>query len=245
MKRLQNGLYRKGDNAGLWGYWMTRDDDTRHIDHSVSQYGVLGFWAGAQLDVPVSADDWKLIDAAWRRQQNPDGGWSYNGNGFDKVPSTASMTAAGIASLFITQDMLHGAMTIGSAQGNFADPRIESGLNWMSDHFDKVETNYNWYGVERIGAASGFKYFGKVDWYTRGVEKLVATQEKEGQWDSSYETGTPVSDTAFALLFLCHGRAPVMMNKLDYAVGTDGHVRGATWNAQPSRRGQPRPLHRA
>jgi hypothetical protein len=231
VRRLQNGLNQKGELAGLWGYWMNREMNGNDIDHSVSQYGVLGLWAGMQLDVPESADDWKLIDAVWRRTQNPDGGWSYHGTGSDNSASTASMTAAGIASLFITQDMLHGAMTVGSAQGNFADPKIDTGLNWMSGHFDQVVSNYNWYGVERIGAASGFKYFGKVDWYTRGAETLIASQKK-GQWENVDNTGTPVSDTAFALLFLCHGRAPVMMNKLDYAVGADGHVRDATWNAR-------------
>ena len=235
VKRLLNGLNQKGSSAGLWGYWATRDEDSSHIDHSVSQYGVLGLWAGTQLDLPVSAEDWKVIDAAWRKQQNPDGGWSYNGNGTDGIASTASMTAAGIASLFITQDLLHGAMTIGQAQGNFSDPKVDGGLNWMSDHFDQVLTNYNWYGVERIGTASGYKYFGKVDWYTRGAETLVATQKVNGSWESSNETGTAVSDTAFALLFLCHGRAPVMMNKLDYAIGADGHIRDVTWKRAPSR----------
>jgi hypothetical protein len=232
VKRLLNGLGQKGETAGLWGYWSKRDEDSARIDHSVSQYGVLGLWAGTQLDVPVSPDDWKSIDAAWRKQQNPDGGWSYDGSGSDGSTSTASMTAAGIASLFITQDMLHGAMIVGSAQGNFSDPKIDIGLNWMSEHFDQVKTNYNWYGVERIGAASGFKYFGSVDWYTRGAETLVSAQKPAGQWESSVETGTPVSDTGLALLFMCHGRAPVMLNKLDYAVGGDGHVRDATWNAR-------------
>ena len=46
----------------------------------------------------------------------------------------------------------------------------------MSDHFKEVNDLYTWYGVERIGTASGYKYFGKIDWFKEGAERLVKTQ---------------------------------------------------------------------
>ena len=97
---------RTGDNIGMWDYTADLINSRQRIDHSVSQYGVLGLWAATQLDVPIPAATWKTIDDTWRREQNPDGGWGY---GSDNPASTPAMTAAGIATLFITQDMLQGA----------------------------------------------------------------------------------------------------------------------------------------
>ena len=132
-----------------------------------------------------------------------------------KKPVTASMTAAGVATLFITDDMLHGQEGA-NCNGNVTDKNIDAGLHWMGEHFDQVKDNYAFYGVERIGVASGYKYLGKVDWYTVGSERLVKSQHPDGSWTSSEPGAGPLTDTAFALLFLSRGSAPVMLNKLDY-----------------------------
>ena len=235
--RLEAGLNRTGKNAGLWDYGNGHglaNPDIHRVDHSVSQYGVLGLWGASQLDVPASPETWNLIEAAWRKGQNADGGWTYTDDG---RPSTASMTAAGIATLFIVRDVHGNAMTVtprGKPAPANPDQPMDDGLNWMTSHFNEVETNYNWYGVERIAAASGYKYFGKVDWYSRGTANLIKTQKEDGSWPGTPNLGMPISDTDFALLFLCHGRAPVMINKLDYSIGADGHVSDAPWNRRRS-----------
>ena len=128
------------------------------------------------------------------------------------------MTAAGVATLFIIDDMLHGQQGA-DCSGNAADANIEAGLNWMSNHFKEVQGNYAMYGVERIGVASGYKYFGKVDWYSECAERLIKSQNKtDGSWTSGGGApgSAPLQDTAFAILFLSRGKAPVMLNKLDY-----------------------------
>jgi hypothetical protein len=140
------------------------------------------------------------------------------------------MTAAGIATLFITQDYLN--MGKGAdCTGNIRDPAIDKAFKWMIDNLKDLEgrrTHYTLYGIERIGVASGYKYFGTLDWYDDGADYLVKSQGANGSW------GTGVSDTCFAILFLVRGRAPVVMNKLEYDVDAAGDKpKLGNWNQRP------------
>jgi hypothetical protein len=145
---------------------------------------------------------------------------------------TLSMTAAGVATLFITQDYLHGD---GGCKGNYINPPIEAGLKWISDHFNELSNDQHYYytlfGISRIGLASGYKYFGSKDWYKDGAAQLVAYQQPDGSW------GNSVSDTSFALLFLARGRAPVLMNKLQYRLTPPpprtGNAIAGNWDQRP------------
>ena len=240
-EQLINLLNKAGPGKGGWDY----DDPTGRggrIDHSVSQYGVLGLWACMQCGYEVNPDVWQLIDKTWRDHQHSDGGWAYandgKGNGSEGQP-TPAMTAAGVATLFITQDVLRANEGLG-CKGNLPNEHIDGGLKWMGEHFGGIgHNNYAWYGVERIGVASGYKYFGSTDWYAVGAELLVRSQKKDGSWDSHYPGATPIPNTAFALLFLSRGRAPVIMNKLDYspvaASETESNAirRVVNWNQRP------------
>jgi hypothetical protein len=149
------------------------------------------------------------------------------------------MTAAGIATLFITDDYLHGMDGV-DCKGNVADVNIEKGLAWMSKNFPDVYVNASWqnayyslYGVERIGAASGLKYFGTLDWFKDGADFLVKKQGKNGDWIGGPGAKT---STAFALLFLARGRLPVVMNKLQYDIDMHGDnppKKPGNWNQRP------------
>lgn len=181
--------------------------------NSPSQYGVLGMWALEQAGFEVSQKYWELVDAGWRKNQANDGGWSYLPHPSAESPVKASMTAAGVATLFITNDYLHANDGI-NCKGNITNDNIENGLSWMGKHFGEVGGDlYTLYGVERIGVASGYKYFGKNDWYAIGSEIIVRSQGADGSWNA---WGSNVVGTAFATLFLSRGRAPVAFNKLDY-----------------------------
>jgi hypothetical protein len=198
-----------GDNNGLWDYLGKGP----RVDHSVSQYGVLGLWAAQQSGVvDVGESRWKLFESAWRRDQQTDGGWSYDAKG----ERTASMTAAGVASLFITADYLHAEEGI-ACLGTLTNPWIDKGLSWIDAHYDDVyNSTYAMYGIERIGTASGFKFFGNHDWFVDLTQKLITTQNEDGSWRSDYPGMQPLDATCFALLFMARGQAPVLMNKLDY-----------------------------
>jgi hypothetical protein len=228
-------------NPGEFGYMNQGPSVT--TDHSNSQYGVLGLWACSDAVEGIPDAFWISADSSWRKSQGVDGSWAYRGRPGDvdtkgKVnPDSATMTAAGIATLFITQDFLFRERGL-ECSGNIQDKNIDAGLKWMAGHFPLALSGawpfYGLYGVERIGVASGYKYFGDVDWYERGADFLVSHQNAK---DGSFPPADPrnlgaqgsLVNTCFALLFLSRGRAPVMMNKLDYQIATQE----ANWNERP------------
>jgi hypothetical protein len=69
-------------------------------------------------------------------------------------------------------------------------------------------TSYALYSVARAGLASGYKFFGKHDWYTELATQVLLSQRADGGF------GDPI-DSAFALLFLARGSHPIMFNKLN------------------------------
>jgi len=238
---LLNGCKTGGVNAGLYTYLCT-DPPSNTVDHSVSQYGVLGLWACSDVLEDIHDGYWRFVDQAWRRDQGEDGSWAYNAKpgspdpqNHQPVQGSASMTAAGIATLFITQDLLRRETGL-DCEGNIADANIDAGVKWMADHFSTVYQGgmpfYALYGVERIGVASGHKYFGSVDWYAQAADWLIRQQRSDGSFPSNLWSdglSTSLYNTCFSLLFFARGRAPVAMNKLQYSInGTD-----ANWNERP------------
>lgn len=210
-------------------------------DHSNSQYGVLGVWALAEVGGEVPLSYWRTVDAAWKKAQNADGGWDY----IDGRQSKASMTAAGIATLYITQDFLMANSSWSTCTPRPPDPHIAKGLAWMDSHIRHVldgKDTYLMYGIERIGLASGRKYFGNVAWFETGADQLVSGQNPDGSWDSHFAGRDDLASTAYAILFLSRGRAPVMMNKLEYGISVDSTKPtpavssgqdGEAWNERP------------
>src|SRR6185437_6107628 len=186
-------------NKGMWDYLGKGP----RLDHSVSQYGVLGLWACQQTGaIDVGTDRWKTIEAAWRAQQYPSGGWDYG----PTQGETISMTAAGVASLFIINDYIHAEEGLGCT-GNPINPWIDKGLHWIDEHYDEIGANgYAMYGIERIGAASGFCYFAKRDWYNDLGKRLLNAQNDDGSFIvMNYAGGQDLDATCFALLFLARG----------------------------------------
>ncbi|HEY8667285.1 MAG TPA: DUF4159 domain-containing protein, partial [Tepidisphaeraceae bacterium] len=214
---------------GLNHYDLTAPD--KSYDLSTSQYAVLGMWACVQAGYKPGAKYWEYVDQAWKEQQLLDGGWTYHIDPNMPSPAKASMTAAGIATLFITQDYVNPALGA-DPRGNMRTKEIEAGLKWMAKNFKQVGGHYTWYGIERIGVASGIKYFGATDWYQVGAETLVRGQNKEtgsfgDQWGE-------IPATSFAMVFLVRGRAPVVFNKLQYeVVNADGKESFGLWNQRP------------
>jgi hypothetical protein len=225
---MLNQVKLEGEAKGYYNYY--KDDNGGRYDRSVSQYGVLGMWAAAQMNVEVPTPFWKVIETAWRKDQVQDG-WCYEG----KNPPTPAMTAAGLATLFVIQDQVHGTEGI-ECKGNFKDPVLEKALAWMGKHSGEFYNNpwpfYTLYGVERVGVASGYKYFGTFDWYRDGAAWLLTQQQPDG----GFGGGGPerIYNTALSMLFLVRGRAPVMMNKLEYAIDFAGDKAKEThWNNRP------------
>ena len=240
---LLKSMKTTGTANGLYGYILNVPNKGGqkwaaggYFDDSNSQYAVLGLWACAINGFEVQQKTWQTMEDAWIREQAADGNWAYP----EKAPGhLQTMTAAGIASLFLLQDFLHGNDGV-ECKGNLNNKHIDDGLKWMSDNFAKMLQSgfphwdfipYGLYGAERIGTAAGYKYFGAVDWFKEGAEYLVKHQKPNGSWDGH---GGLVANTAFALVFLNRGRAPVMMNKLQYDIDTHGDTKkDVHWNERP------------
>ncbi len=268
-KMLELGMIRGGEANGLYTYYTgLKDGSTAPIwtnvttgftsqrgtaaawDLSNSQYAILGMWALTESGAEVPADYWKRAQEIWEKMQDPDGGWRYD-HAANRAVNPA-MTAAGIATLFITQDFTQSDRW-GVCTGAAPNPAIERGLAWMDQHIDKVVSTqdyYTLYGIERIGVASGHKYFGTTDWYDKGADFIVKKQNADGSWKSTtganptrgdtakykYADGTHVSsisDTCFAILFLSRGGAPIMMNKLEYESPKAEKGLIGIWNERP------------
>lgn len=203
-------------------------------DHSCSQFGVLGAWAGANAGIEIPQGYWRVVADHWLRHQGLNGGWGYHGRPPDVPPqrrpgdaplrtlATATMTTAGVNTLYVVLDTLYSRLErpYRWLRGVEPDPRtrdevnaiytaIDGGLKWMAKHKAATAksgwTGYQEFGMERLGVASGLKYIGKVDWYAANVKRLI-----KHKW-----TGEPVAD-GFYLLFLVYGRAPIVFNKLQW-----------------------------
>ncbi|MBI1375035.1 MAG: DUF4159 domain-containing protein [Phycisphaera sp.] len=206
----------KVSSGGLgWRYVQ----DAKDFDNSVSQYGLLGVWEAAKRGLPVGQGLWKGVEDHFLAEQNDEGGWGYGGNHGDG--SRGSMVAAGVTCLFVTQNYLHSMeyKTCGVTRNSELQKRIDKGLAWFGKNFSPTQNpnggHYHYYmvGVERVGLASGIRYFNGKDWYAEGAKNILS------------DPGNNPVDRAFSLIFLVAGRYPLLVNKLS--------IPDKDWNNRP------------
>ncbi len=169
-------------------------------DLSNGQYGTLGAWALADVGVDIPLTYWQITDRFWRITQLANGTWGYLPDGtvlgeyqYD------SMGVAGIASLFVTTEYTDLAVR----NVPRPDGSIDHGLAWLDANFKPDSGSYYYlYGVERVGLASGLKFFGTTNWYREGAKHILEEQQADGSWDGGFTGANPVVATAYALLFL-------------------------------------------
>jgi len=216
----------------------SRGDGKSSGDNSNSQYGVLGVWAGQMGIGEVPRQYWLTVMKHWMQCQHRDGGWCYRHGSKKKKgggdEARATMVAAGLATLFVCFDNVYSDRFI-RCDVNADFKPIRLGLGWMDRNFASAlgggkgahnfqkHFGYFLYGVERVGLASGYKYFGTADWYKMGAERLLARQSARGSFGGGGEGGG-LPTTAFALLFLVRGQHPVAFNKLEFE---------GDWNNRP------------
>ncbi|MFK7787952.1 MAG: DUF4159 domain-containing protein, partial [Phycisphaeraceae bacterium] len=185
------------------------------IDNSTTQYGVLALWQASKRGANIPNEFWELAIANFLEMQGDDGGWAYNAN----KNTNQSMTLAGLTVMFVAQQELF-------RDQSKANPKlttsIEKGLKYLNANFNTQASvhggvSYMWYGYERVGLASGIKYFGGKDWFQEIAQKIVA---KKANYGSSIHTAS------FDLMFLARGRVPVWINKLQ--------IPGTAWNNRPN-----------
>ena len=234
LQRRNGGwYYEKTDRAGYW-------------DFSNTQIAVLALREAALAGVEVRRDVFRRTQELYLDKQLADGGWNYGrpGRSWDKEPSYGSMTAAAVASLFITRNRLNpgqGCPCRGGLSRRRRNLKLEKamarGRQWLGKNFTaqrnpahsiypRSSFPYYWlYGCERVGIATGLKYFGTKNWYAEGAGVILSRQKGDGSWPQFYET-------AFALLFLIKGRGPILLNKVEHEGGWDLHAFDALHLAQ-------------
>lgn len=213
LKNDVDWLQRAGRESG----WYTYVSGGAGGDHSNTQFANLGLWSGSIGGSEVGNGHWQRMSRHWLELQNPDGGWSY---GAGTNQSTASMTVAGCNSLYIALDRLYARpeMSYRVFEGIVIDKAareriskihaaISRGNKYLEEHppDGTINSGYELFGLERLGLASGLAYIGERDWF-RAHAADVCRQE----W------GTDIVGDAFGVIFLVHGQAPVLFQKLEH-----------------------------
>jgi len=240
LKLLQEGFK---DNGG-YTYVMQNKESPRQLqgngwDMSNTQYGLLGLWGAALTGAEVDLKVLEHFNRFFIDEQGRDGGWGQCSHQTDG-PTTPTLTAAGLASLFVLLDLVH-TRTRGTSGPDITpfdrNPvllrtvmALDRGLERFGKTWQPQAFGYLNYGVERVGVASGYKYIGVHDWFKAGAEALLAAQRGDGSWPPVGGTigSSPPHEAAWNLLFLVHGRAPVVVNKLQYGPAGDWQ-----WNNYP------------
>ena len=231
---------------GQWDYASLDNKPSTHWDLSNTQMAVLAL--SEAIAAGFEPPEKMVLQAQnlYLEWQNPDGGWAYGirplGGNAGVRDSYGSMTAAGVASLYITRDYLFRDLGC-PCSGNRSklrpqkvDEAILRGVEWLGKNF-VANTNpfplmaprggviqvYWLYSCERVGLAAGLKYFGTHNWYAEGAGVLLKAQEANGSW--KLINGYLLPDTAWAICFLMKGRAPVLYNKLQFNGQWDNHPR--------------------
>ncbi|MBT3200793.1 MAG: DUF4159 domain-containing protein [Phycisphaerales bacterium] len=202
--------------------YSTAGSPKRNGDNSTSQFGLLAMWAASLNDITIRNSTWKLCMGHWMRTQTPEGGWAYRGN----TATRDTMTAAGIASMYVCIDNLH-TQTFVKRPARVKDFKelqtVQKAVDLLDKSFKGIKGSglgaggYYMYGIERVGLACGYKYFNGKDWYKEGAIGLLKGQAGAGNWGATYQT-------AFCMLFLIRGQHPVLFNKLKY---------NGAWNNRP------------
>jgi hypothetical protein len=206
------------------GNFIGNRGEKDYFDNSNGQFGVLGVWAGARANMEfIDSRYWQAVLKHWMDSQRADGGWGYNATRADTI---ASMTAAGVATMFVCMDnLLTDAFASCDAAPRPEFKTVNRGVEWLTANFKENMNGpdpYYLYALERVGLASGFKYFGDADWYKTGAQYLVRTQSGTGSWTGRHGE---LEGTVFSLLFLVRGSNPVMFNKLEYTGDWDNRPR--------------------
>ncbi len=186
-------------------------------DNSNTQFANLGLWAGSIANIEIARRYWQRTEEHWIGTQMPGGGWGYHPT---SLRASSSMTVAGCNSLYIALEGLYAnadkpyVLFKGARPNKKARKRMERLYRALTDGDAFLRHNppdgtanrgYELFGLERLGLASGRSHIGGVDWF-RDRAPWVALRT----WDMD-----PIAD-AFALIFLVHGQAPVLMQKLEH-----------------------------
>ena len=250
-RAIEDLQLREGPNAGSWTY-SNRVRPIGGADRCNGHFAILGLFAAQEMGVPVNLETWRRARNHWLSSQNADGTWSYKGEA-QSAGGTGSMTVAGVSVLVMTQGMMQAGEKEFNADGTpnccgelTVDKPLERALQWLGNHFAITHNPgagqwllYYLYGLEQAANASGRRFFVESrgqqhDWYREAAAYLVSVQNRNtGTWQEG--SSDMVTSTSFVLMFLSKGRAPILINKLQYGLRDANRqfAVGGDWNRHP------------
>ena len=219
--------------TGGWSYGANRSG----ADNSNSQFAILGLHEAQRAGVQINPNVWKLSQKYWEAAQRLDGSWSYTAGGGS---GTGSMTCAGIASIWITNehterpDAFVNGSNISCCGGGSSTKPLEDGLRWLGKNFSVTRNppggqqwlRYYLYGLERVGRFTARRFIGTHDWYLEGAKMFVSSQDPLSGSFQSKGSEDAIVATSFALLFLAKGRRPVVIAKSRHGPRNDWNQHG-------------------
>jgi len=222
-----NGEYFGGPSAGFG-------------DHGSGFYGVLGLWGADRAGVELNHKKvWSPIDAHWRatQQKSPGdaaAGWAVGmlakgpadtSAGQARTRTTRStvntpMTAAGVASLMLSERYLNGPKLTDPNKDNISI-ELRKGLRWLDENFDPDEPFdsdwfYTMWTVQQVGRATGRRTFNEVDWFREVTAEMLLRQGGDGLWEDENGRQGKLLSTGFALLYLSNALEPVAISKVRF-----------------------------
>jgi hypothetical protein len=189
-------------------------------DNSNTQFAILALWAARRHDVAPERT-LLLIVKRFRDTQNTDGSWIYSVQR-EQESKYPTMTCAGLLGLAVghglgNEDRAQGKKLAGAGRQPVApaeDDAVKRALRHVAlaigepvrrtQDIPMMDLYYLW-SIERVALLYNLPKIEGKDWYTWGMEILLANQSAHGGWmqGGGYPGGnSPMINTCFALLFL-------------------------------------------
>lgn len=149
-------------------------------------------------------------------------GWSCRDRSYGASWDSMGMTAGGVSSVMICRRELLAASALPEELDARSQRAAWDGIAYLADKWSlyPVERRPDYHGlyaVERAGVHAAVEWFGDVDWYGTGAQRLAAVQSSDGSWSGdefvmrpeASETARRIVATAQALTFLQKATPPL------------------------------------
>ena len=210
---------------GGWDYLCRAVKHIPRVSPSTRHVAILALHAASRRGIDVPTNLLKRVEAATIASQQDSGGWSYHAG---DTP-TGSMTAAGVFSLVLVDDLLNPQhkQNRRTRQRNEA---LQRGLAWLDERFEaspcpglgrcEKYPMYWLYSLERMALATGCRRLAGRDWLrdaTAVTLDRLCRQDRAGHWTAKKgDSLSKLRTRCFALMFLHRGRLPLACAHLQF-----------------------------
>ena len=212
VQMLAEKLLRGQHKSGGWSaHCPARPGEQEDV--SSSGYAVLGLWIARRNEVQVTPQ-LQLAEKRFRETQRADGGWDAHFNLAPKGQSQPATTCAGMLALAFGFGSRHKPEDTQADRPQKprpdlkADPQVIRARDYVSKHVGQplppgqANLFFLWF-LERVCLVYRYTDLKGVDfdWYIWGAKYLLGSQNKDGSWAGTADTG-PHFGTGLAILYL-------------------------------------------